>query len=75
MLLNPAYLMLFIDLTRSYIQARKVVAFYMEQSLQIVRVRSFNKAMPDRALLVKCSRAETFLNCQSWIVLSSGPYF
>ena len=59
MLLNPA-------LTRSFIQARKLVAFYMEQSLQIVGVWNFNKAMSDRAesfLLVKCCRAETF--CQS----------
>ena len=35
MLLNPAYLMLFIDLTRSFIQARKLVGIFKEQSLQI----------------------------------------
>ena len=68
MLLNPAYLLLFVDLTRSFIQARKLVGFFKEQSLQIGGIRSFYKAMSDKAgrfPLVKCSRAETFpiLNC------------
>ena len=62
-LLNHAYLTLFIDLTRSFIQARKLVDIFMEQSLQIGGVWSFYNAMSDREerfLLVKCSRAETF---------------
>ena len=63
MLLNPAYLMLFVDLTRSFIQARKLVGNFMEQSLKIGRVWSFHKAMSDmaeRSPLVKCSRTVTF---------------
>ena len=48
MLLNPAYLMLFIGLTRTFIQARKLVEHFMEQSLQIGGVWSFYKEMPDR---------------------------
>ena len=39
--------MLFIDLARSFIQARKLVGFFMEQSLQIGGVWSFYKAMSD----------------------------
>ena len=65
--LNPAYLMMFIDLTRSFIQARKLMGFFIEQSLQICGVWSFYKAMSDkveRYPLVKCSRAVFFLNLE-----------
>ena len=63
MLFNPASLMLFVDLNRSFIQAGTLVGIFMEQSLQIGGVWRFYKAMSDNAErfpLVKCSRAETF---------------
>ena len=64
MLLNPAYLMLFVDLTMSFIQARKLVVFY-GAILANWWGMEFFKAISDRAErlpLVKCSRAETFLS-------------
>ena len=42
-LLNPAHLMLFVDLTRSFIQARKLLGFFVEQSLQVGLYGAFIK--------------------------------
>ena len=49
MFLNPAYWMMFVDLTRNFIQAGTLVGFFMEQSLQIGEVWSFYKTMSDKA--------------------------
>ena len=60
--------MLFVDLNRSFIQARKLVGFFHEAIFANWWGMELYKAMSDRAErfpLVTCSRAETFsiLNC------------